>query len=240
MKKKLCFLLLLSLLFLPAARADYTVWQLQEALNELGLESEIPFRCEFYEDTDVFHIIARYDGIEAEDLDTPYTEQLAGVVGSGLYTIFSDNLKDYGFNLDLHLSVCDDEELLMFAVADEKSVEIPHPLEEIRALQVVLQVFALSASSGLSCTMTYDPAADRIVVIFGSTLTNSELNNPALQGSEVYTELMDSIAALDAHAHDSIRDALDSLEYDMDVVVLFYTSDHVLFHYTVNSESAAI
>lgn len=240
MKKKLCFLLLLSLLFLPAARAEYTVWQLQEALNQLGLESEIPFRCEVYEDTDVFHIIARYDDIEAEDLDSPYTEQLAGVVGSGLYTVFSDALKDYGFNLDLHLSVCDDDELLMFAVADEKPVEIPHPLEEIRDLQVILQAFALSASSGLSCTMTYDPAADRIVVIFGSNLTSSELNEPALQGSEVYIEAMDSIANLGAIAHDNIREVLDLLKYDMDVTILFYTSDHVPFHYTVNGEPAAI
>lgn len=240
MKKKLCFLLLLSLLFLPAARAEYTVWQLQEALNQLGLESEIPFRCEVYEDTDVFHIIARYDDIEAEDLDSPYTEQLAGVVGSGLYTIFSDTLKDFDFNLDLHLSVCDDDELLMFAVADEKPVEIPHPLEEIRDLQVILQAFALSASSGLSCTMTYDPAADRIVVIFGSNLTSSELNEPALQGSEVYIEAMDSIANLGAIAHDNIREVLDLLKYDMDVTILFYTSDHVPFHYTVNGEPAAI
>lgn len=240
MKKKLCFLLLLSLLFLPAARAEYTVWQLQEALNQLGLESEIPFRCEVYEDTDVFHIIARYDDIEAEDLDSPYTEQLVGVVGSGLYTVFSDALKDYGFNLDLHLSVCDDDELLMFAVADEKFVEIPHPLEEIRDLQVILQAFALSASSGLSCTMTYDPAADRIVVIFGSNLTSSELNEPALQGSEVYIEAMDSIANLGAIAHDNIREVLDLLKYDMDVAILFYTSDHVPFHYTVNGEPAAI
>lgn len=240
MKKKLCFLLLLSLLFLPAARAEYTVWQLQEALNQLGLESEIPFRCEVYEDTDVFHIIARYDDIEAEDLDSPYTEQLVGVVGSGLYTVFSDALKDYGFNLDLHLSVCDDDELLMFAVADEKFVEIPHPLEKIRDLQVILQAFALSASSGLSCTMTYDPAADRIVVIFGSNLTSSELNEPALQGSEVYIEAMDSIANLGAIAHDNIREVLDLLKYDMDVAILFYTSDHVPFHYTVNGEPAAI
>lgn len=239
MKKMLCFLLLLSPL--PARRqAESDVWIPYEALNQLGSESDLPFRCEIYEDTDVCHVIACYDGFDLEEMCPWYMEKLTGSIGVEMYKLFRNAIEQAGFSLDLHLSVRDGDECLVFAMADEKPVDIPYPLEEIHQLQSVLQAFAIAAGSGLNCTMTYDPPDDRIVVLFGSDITSSELNNPALQGSEVYTEAMDSIAELGALAHDSIRDALDSLEYDMDVVVLFYTSDHVLYRHTVNGEFAAI
>ena len=97
--------------------------------------------------------------------------------------------------MNFYLSVCDGDECLVFAMADEKPVEIPHPLEEIRALQSILQAFALSASSSLSCTMTCDPAANRIVVLFGSGITSSELSHPVPAGSKAYTEAMESMTA---------------------------------------------